>query len=208
MTAETSLLPLGRIVRLQIQRSRLKLGEKPNRVYHPAPILAVDELILTRDGALARLPDGGALVDVHHAAHPETRNSGGANDLSLGFTAHYASMRAAYGPHLVDGCAGENILVAVAEPVPLARLAGGLAIRRAGGALIWLSGARVAAPCVEFSGYASRSADPAAVKDALRFLDAGRRGFYCGYDEAHPVTIALGDEVLAVGERPVPFPAP
>ena len=73
MAAEPTLLPLGRIVRLQIQRSRLKLGEKPNRVYDPAPILAVDELILTRDGALARLPDGGTLVDVHHAAHPETQ---------------------------------------------------------------------------------------------------------------------------------------
>src|SRR2546430_5652355 len=33
---------LGRIVRLQIQRSSLKTGEKPRRRYDPAPLLAVD----------------------------------------------------------------------------------------------------------------------------------------------------------------------
>ena len=47
----TALYPLGKIVRLQIQRSPLKTGEKPNRVYDPSPILAVNELTLTPLGA-------------------------------------------------------------------------------------------------------------------------------------------------------------
>ena len=106
-----NLLPLGRITRLQIQRSSLKRGQKPNRVFDPAPLLEVSALTLSASGAVALLPDGSALLDVHHALHPLTRNSDGVNDLSVGFTGHYARMRERYGDRLVDGCAGENILV-------------------------------------------------------------------------------------------------
>ena len=49
--SEPTLRPLGRIVNLQIQRSSLKLGEKPNRWFDPAPLLPVAELTLTPDGA-------------------------------------------------------------------------------------------------------------------------------------------------------------
>jgi hypothetical protein len=193
------LIPLGRIVRLQIQRSKLKLGEKPNRVYDPAPLLPVDELTITAQGALARLPDGGMLVDVHHAAYPATLNNGGRNDLSVGFTAHYAAMRAEYGGHLADGCAGENILVEVSATIPLERVAGGLVIQpAAGGAPVRLENVRVDLPCVEFSRYASRSAEAETVKRALQFLDHGRRGYYCTYEGAGPARVAVGDEVFAV----------
>ncbi len=113
--AASNLRPLGPIVRLQIQRASLKLGEKPNRTYDPAALLEVDALTLTPAGAVALLPDGSALLDVHHTAHPRSRNSDGVNDLSVGFTGHYARMRANYGPHLSDGCAGENILVDTVE---------------------------------------------------------------------------------------------
>jgi hypothetical protein len=191
------LTSLGRIVRLQIQRRALKLGEKPNRVYDPAALLAVDALTLTRDGALARADDGAMLLDIHHTAHPATRNNGGANDLSVGFTGHYDRMRARFGPHLVDGCAGENILVAAAGTVPLAAIAGGLAVRRAAGEWVSLGQVRVDLPCVEFSRYALRSADAEHVKAALQFLDQGMRGYYCTY-EAAPVTIDVGDELFAV----------
>jgi len=194
-----NLKPLGRIVRLQIQRSALKLGEKGNRVYDPAPLLAVDALTLTRDGALARTDDGGTLLDVHHAQHPLTRNTDGVNDLSVGFTGHYNQMRARYGAHLIDGCAGENILVAAEGEVPFTAVAGGLVVRRAAtGALVALGQVRVDLPCVEFSRYAARSTAAADVKAALQFLDHGLRGYYCTY-EAEPVTIDVGDELLAVG---------
>ena len=55
---------VGAIVRLQIQRSSLKTGEKPHRRYDPAPLLSVERLAVTPDGVLG-LSDGGAwLVDV------------------------------------------------------------------------------------------------------------------------------------------------
>src|SRR2546422_4446384 len=77
---------LGRIVRLQIQRASLKTGEKPTRVYDPTPLLAVDRLALGPDGALGEGSDGSWLVDVHHRAHPRTKNEDGAHGVSLGFT--------------------------------------------------------------------------------------------------------------------------
>jgi hypothetical protein len=195
-----NLIPLGRIVRLQLQRSKLKLGEKPNRVYDPAPLLAVDELTLTSGGALARLPAGATLLDVHHAAHPATRNNGGHNDLSVGFTSHYAAMRAEYGQHLADGCAGENLLVEVSETVSLERVAGGLVIQpAAGGEPLRLNNVRVDLPCVEFSRYASRTTEAEAIKRALQFLDHGRRGYYCTYEASQPAVVAVGDEVFTLG---------
>jgi hypothetical protein len=199
MSSEASVLrPLGRVVRLQIQQSKLKLGEKPNRHYDPAPLLAVDELTLTPEGALARLPDGGMLIDVHHPAHPETRNLDRTNDLSVGFMSHYAAMRGKYGEHLVDGCAGENILIETTGRMTLANIASGLVIQpAAGGRPVRLRVVRHAPPCREFSGYASRSSEPEVIKEALEFLDDGLRGFYCALGSPVAVMIRIGDEVLA-----------
>src|SRR5438034_11710962 len=102
---------VGRIVRLQIQRSSLKTGEKPTRVYDPAPLLVVDRLALGPDGVLGEGSDGSWLVDVHHRAHPRTKNEDGAHGVSLGFTSHYALMRDRFGERITLGCAGENIIV-------------------------------------------------------------------------------------------------
>src|SRR6266571_3612450 len=102
---------LGRIVRLQIQRASLKTGEKPTRVYDPTPLLAVDRLAVGPDGALGEGSDGSWLVDVHHRAHPRTKNADGAHGVSLGFTSHYALMRDRFGERITLGCAGENIIV-------------------------------------------------------------------------------------------------
>lgn len=200
-----SLRPLGRVVRLQIQRSNLKLGEKPNRYYDPAPILAVDELTLTPQGALARLADGGVLMDIHHAAHPNTRNRDRTNDVSVGFTPHYAAMRQRFGPYLVDGCAGENILIETAAlaRITLAHLAGGLVIRpvgREGAVALRVLG--VDPPCREFSGYATRDTAPESIKQALQFLDDGLRGFYCSLASPGSMTINVGDEVFVRALNP------
>ena len=195
----SNLLPLGQVVRLQIQRSSLKRGEKPHRHFEPAPLLEVAELTLTPEGAVALLPDGSALLDVHHAGHPRTRNSDGVNDLSVGFTGHYARMRSQYGPHLADGCAGENILVENGAHLDLAAVQRGLAIQSAAtGAWCWLRAVRVALPCVEFSTYAARPAGPEGLKAALQFLDHGLRGFYCAFDEPQPATVSVGDTLWAV----------
>ena len=197
MSTGVTLRPLGRIVRLQIQRSPLKLGEKPNRSYDPAPLLAVDELTLTPRGAIARTPDGLSLPDVHHADHPQTRNVEGLNSLSVGFTSHYAAIRAQYGEHLSNGCAGENILIEADGLVDFDMIAGGIAIQAAGAASpVWLRVNKVAAPCREFSGYVMHGPGAAALKEALQFLNDGMRGFYCGLDQTQPAIIALGDPVF------------
>src|SRR5260370_17109257 len=80
---------VGRIVRLQIQRSSLKTGKKPNRAYDPAPLLTVDRLALGPDGALGAGSDGSWVVDVHHLAHPRTKNEDGAHGASIALTSHY-----------------------------------------------------------------------------------------------------------------------
>jgi hypothetical protein len=193
----TALYPLGKIVRLQIQRSPLKIGEKPNRAYDPSPILAVNELTLTPQGAVARALDGAPLLDVHHADHPRTRNVKGVNALSVGFTSHYAAIRTQYGQHVADGCAGENILIETNGRVDWGRVAGGIAIQPAGAdSPAWLRVNQVAAPCREFSGYVMDGPGAAALKEVLQFLDDGLRGFYCALAGSEPVTIAVGDRVL------------
>jgi hypothetical protein len=57
----------------------------------------------------------------------------------------------------------------------------------------------VAAPCVEFSRYALRFPDDAradaTVTEALRFLDAGMRGFYATY-EGEPAVVEVGARVF------------
>jgi hypothetical protein len=192
-----ALSPLGKVIRLQIQRSPLKAGEKPDRMYDPSPILAVSELTLTRQGAIARALDGALLLDVHHADHPQTRNVKSVNALSVGFTSHYAAIRAQYGDHVTDGCAGENILIEAERRVMLEEIAAGLAIQPAGAdAPVWLRVNQVAAPCREFSGYVMDGPGAAALKEALQFLDDGLRGFYCALAGSEPVTIAVGDRVL------------
>jgi hypothetical protein len=193
--------PLGRIVRLQIQRASLTVGEAPHDWYDASALQAVDELVLTPDGALVRLPDGGEQLDLHHIAHLESHNRRGKNDLSLNFTSHYARIRDRYGSRLRDGCAGENILVEAAQLVGLPRLERGVAIQpAAGGELVWLRRTMVASPCRPFSTFVARpDGDAAVLKSALQFLDGGTRGFYCVLEEPERAVVAVGDTVLVPG---------
>ncbi len=190
------LTPLGQIVRLQIQLDTPISGAKPNRVYDPKTFLAAETMTLTPHGALVRTPEGETILDIHHAHHPQSRNDGDTNALSVNFTAHYDAMRAEFGDHLWNGCAGENILVEAATRIELGRLARGLAIQpQNGGPLIWLKKMLVTHPCRPFSGYVMRGTE-ASVKEALQFLDHGMRGFYCALDGAGPAVVAVGDLVL------------
>ncbi|MEK6574791.1 MAG: hypothetical protein AABZ58_10840, partial [Chloroflexota bacterium] len=58
MPNDAPLHSIGKIVRLQLQRSTLTLGERPNRYYDPAALISVGVLILGPRGASARTPDG------------------------------------------------------------------------------------------------------------------------------------------------------
>ena len=87
---------LGPIIRLQVQRSPLKTGEKPNRRYDPDPIVSVGRLRITPDGAYG-LENGQEILDVHNRLHPQTRQEGPENALSFGFTGHYSEMQDRFG---------------------------------------------------------------------------------------------------------------
>jgi hypothetical protein len=192
---------LGEIVRLQVQTASLKIGQPPRRRYDPAGIHPVASLSLTPDGVRGWTEDGQSLEDVHNLTHPESKNRGGTNGISVGFDAHYDAMRARFGQHIADGIAGENILVALADKQALYGehdFLGGITIEAANGQTIRLAQVIVAAPCAEFTRYALRFPDDArpdrTVTEALRFLDDGMRGFYAAYNgpETH---ISLDDRV-------------
>jgi hypothetical protein len=189
---------LGRIVRLQIQRSSLKTGEKPTRRYDPAPLLAVGRLAVGPDGVLGEGPEGAWLVDVHHRAHPHTKNEDGDHGVSLGFTSHYALMRQRFGDRISPGCAGENILVETGDGsrITLEELGEAVAlVSGEGRELVRLAVLQVAHPCRPFSGWALGGAvESDVLKETLQFLDDGTRGFYCR---------GVGSGIVAVGDQVV-----
>ncbi|MCA1669175.1 MAG: hypothetical protein LC793_17635 [Thermomicrobia bacterium] len=176
---------IGRIVRLQVQESSLKVGDRLRRWYDPAPIRAVPMLTLDANGVVGQSDSGETILDVHNATHPATKNRAGSNGISIGFTAHYGAMRARFGDHLPDGIAGENILVATERVFTEAEFAAGIRIETSDGATIDLQQVIIAEPCVEFSRFALRyplaAPSDRAVTDALNFLREGTRGFYAAY---------------------------
>jgi hypothetical protein len=191
---------IGLIKQVQIQRSSLKQGQRPQRYYDPAPLLVVERLVLTTGGAHGVGPSGEQLIDVHHADHPDSKNRQGVNGISIGFTSHYGAMRARFGAHLTDGCAGENILIET-EPIWAAdRLGQALVIECGDGRRVALESLIVAAPCVEFSRFAQLSADPLTSEDlraTLQFLDGGIRGLYARLaDRQGDAEICAGDRVF------------
>ena len=190
--------PLGPLIRLQVQRSSLKTGEKPTRTYDPAPLLSVPRLALSPDGALGATPDGGWIVDVHHRAHPATKNTDGLHGVSVGFTAHYGAMRQRFGARLTVGCAGENLIAETGFQLQFDDVAGGLAILAPDGAeRVRLKVLEVAHPCRPFTGWAlGGTVEAAVLKETLQFLVGGMRGFYCTAEGAG--TVEVGDVLVAL----------
>lgn len=191
---------LGHIILLQVQRSALKTGQKPNRVYDPAPLLRVDTLTLTAEGPMARAPEGDWVLDVHHARHPDTHNEDGQNAISIGFSRHYDEMQARFGAERAPlGSAGENIILATPTHITLPEVAHGLWVERADGSRVALTQVMVAAPCKAFANYVlgGSMASPDDLNAALKFLHDGMRGYYVAYAGDAPQAIHLGDKVYA-----------
>lgn len=194
---------LGPLTRLQIQRASLKTGVRPTRVYDPAPLVAVARLAVGPDGVLGADPTGGGeggawIVDVHHRAHPATKNADGAHGVSVGFTAHYRAMRERFGERLVPGCAGENLIAEVATRVRLEDVAGGLAILAPDGVeRVRLRVLQVAHPCRPFTGWAlGGRVESAVLAENLQFLEDGMRGYYCVAEGTG--VVELGDVLAAL----------
>jgi len=190
---------IGPIVRLQVQVASLKVGKLRWRHYDPEGLRCVPSLEINDGGVQGWTAGEEPLADVHHRDHPASKNRGGENGISVGFTSRYDAMRRRFGDHLTDGIAGENILVATDTLLTEADLAAGLVIATADGREIHLKDAFPAAPCVEFSRYALRFPEDArpdeTVTEALRFLSDGMRGFYASY-HGPAERIALGDRVF------------
>jgi len=186
---------IGHIEQLQVQLGSLKKGTRPNQTYDPAALQVVSALRLTSKGVIGLL-DGRELLDVHHADHAYSRNRH-SNGISINFSSHYGRMRERFGPNLETGCAGENILVAAAAVVKPILLSRGLVIETREGDQVRLTQVSVAHPCQSFSTYAlnlEHKPTPQALKQTLRFLDGGTRGFYCEW-QGEPVVVRPGDKV-------------
>jgi hypothetical protein len=199
-----TLIPLGPIIRLQVQIDPLKSGAKPFQRYDPGNIRPVAALAIGPHGVVGLDPDEDRVLnDVHHRDHPRSRFRG-ENGVSIGFTSHYERMRDRFGAHLTDGIAGENILVASDEVVTLDDLAGGVVIGE-GDETVAIDEWVVAAPCAPFTkfslGFPHDRKPDRTVTEALRFLDDGMRGFYGRYGDARPapVAVAVGTMVYRRG---------
>jgi hypothetical protein len=190
---------IGTIIQLQVQRSSLKIGERRQRRYDPAPIQAVPSLDLDPGGVVGWDPDGRPIIDVHHRSHPMSKNRDGDNGVSIGFVSHYDVMRARLGSHLTNGMAGENILVDTELSFANGDLPEQLLVETADGDRIELVNVQVAEPCVEFTRFAMRHPSDAppdgTVSESLDFLRRGVRGYYATYLGA-PARVTLGDRVI------------
>lgn len=190
---------IGHVTQLQVQTAPLKQGARPNQFYDPGSLRAVGELRLSEHGVVG-LADDEELLDLHHAHHPDSRQSAGKNGISFNVTTHYAYMEARFGPHLAIGSAGENIVIACDQSFTLDELGATIVIVNSAGDSVRLGQLMVAAPCKPFSRFALELdgiIEPAMIKETLQFLDGGMRGFYCRLD-GKITSIKIGDPVYLV----------
>jgi hypothetical protein len=195
---------LGRVKLVQVQPNGLIIETSSGYFYDASRLVNVDSLTITSKGIEVLTPEGEHVLDIHHIDHPDKAYD---NDdlVCIGFTSHYQAMRAQFGEHMVDGIAGENITIEYDQEVWLDDLGQQIAIENADtGHMARLDVLSFAAPCAEFSHFASRSQNkklPAAeLKDTLQFLGKGRRGFLLVFSEnQEPATVQPGDRVFVVG---------
>ena len=183
-----------RIVRLQVQRGPVKIGKALLRWYEPAAIVPVTTLLAEPRGVQGVTADGEVVLDVHHRDHPQSRDRKGMAGILFMGTGDYVALRERYGDHVLDGIAGETVLLDAPHGLAGGGLPRTVTVLTAGGPLE-LHGVRTAAPCVEFSRFCLRQEMSAAVDDAVRKtmldLDGGARGYR---------SIASGAGTIAVGD--------
>lgn len=194
---------LGIIKLTQLQPNGLIIEKPPGYFYDHTRLMPADHLVITSGGIETTTPAGERVLDIHHLEHPEKAYD--PDDLvCIGFTSHYAAMRARFGQHMQDGVAGENIIIDCADEIWPAHLGQQLAIENAqSGTLAYLDVSRFAAPCEEFSHFAANSQHkrlPAKeLKSALQFLGNGRRGFLLVLAAGQgPITVQPDDRVYVV----------
>lgn len=189
---------IGTIKFVQIQQSSLKEDcADGSRQYNPAPLLKVPEIEISADGAIGVTSPNNTIIDVHNARHPNSRNSG-KNPISIGFTSHYTAMRSRFGNHLVDGIAGEGIIVETSELMRPETVGSKLMIQTTDDdELIHLVDVIPAPPCEPFSRFAANKAlNPQEMKATLQFLNQGMRGYYMKLHKPERVRVKSGDKLF------------
>jgi MOSC domain-containing protein YiiM len=199
-----TLRELGRVKLTQVQPSGLIIYTSSSSTYDPSRRVEVSRLLITPQGIEATTADGERVLDIHHTAHPQTRYLGD-DDVLIGFTSHYAAMRARFGEHMLDGIAGENIIIEYEHEVWLEDLGQQIAIENPEtGHKVLLDVKDYATPCEQFSHFAARSQHERLAADKLKatlqFLENGRRGFLLVLSDGQPpAEVQPGDRVLVAG---------
>ena len=195
---------LGKVKLVQIQPSGLIVQTESGEVYDPSRRVEVDHLLVTQLGIEAVI-NGECVLDIHHIDHPDKAYDN--KDLvSIGFTSHYEAMRKKFGEHMVDGAAGENIIIEYDQEIWMEDLGKQIIFENVKmGKKSSFDVVRFAAPCNEFSHFVADSQHerlPAdELKSTLQFLNNGRRGFLLVLsDGQESVIVEPGDKVWGVYE--------
>ena len=195
---------LGKVKLVQIQPSGLIVQTESGEVYDPSRRVEVYHLLVTQLGIEAVI-NGERALDIHHIDHPDKAYDN--KDLvSIGFTSHYEAMRKKFGEHMVDGAAGENIIIEYDQEIWMEDLGKQIAFENVKtGKRSFFDVVRYAAPCNEFSHFVADSQHerlPAdELKSTLQFLNNGRRGFLLVLsDGQESVIVEPGDKVWGVYE--------
>lgn len=168
---------IGTVAFVQIQRYSMKQMMNDDLAYDTNPLQNVEKLWLSGQGIMG-VADNTTIVDVHSINHPESKYRGN-NKISFGFLPNYGAMRARFGAHLVDGIAGENILIDVESELPRDILGKTWLLEIADGRRIPFKSVVYALPCREFSIFCTqRPIAGTELKETLQFLNNGRRGYY------------------------------
>lgn len=194
---------LGTVKLVQLQPNGLIIEKGSGYFYDESRRVEVDHLEINSKGIEATTPAGEQVLDIHHLDHPDKEYDD--DDLvCIGFTSHYDAMRTRFGDHMVDGIAGENIIIEYPDEIWLDDLGDQIGIEnQETGQLLILDQVQVAAPCEEFSHFAAQSQHEklpvVELKGILQFLNNGRRGFLLvlrgGQDEG---VVRPGDKVFSV----------
>ncbi len=194
---------LGYVKLTQLQPTGLIINTPSGEFYDPSRRVVVDSLQISPLGIEAITPDGEHVLDIHHIDHPDKKYD---NDdlVCIGFSSHYAAMRARFGEHMVDGVAGENIIIQTEKEIWPEELGQRIGFESSEtGDITFLDVVKFAAPCEEFSHFAAQSQHqrlPAAeLKATLQFLGNGRRGYLLVLsDGQEPVIVQPQDRVFVI----------
>jgi len=189
---------IGTIKFVQIQRSRMKICQGGQQVYHPASLLPVAKLVLSDGGIAGITQEGQDILDVHHRQHPQSRYKDD-NKISFGFSQNYQLMQQYFGKHIATGDGGENIIIEASEDVlALTSLGHVYIMNQHDNSLIKFDNITCATPCHEFSLYCLHgSKSHKEIKSALQFLNNGMRGYYGEFPKGHhKYVVQAGDKFV------------